>query len=363
MIYNDFYGPRNNNITVRDEVTRRYIRPEHVQRIEDHFRNVTSLHFFSVRPAGLDTLDKLAMGAAPKPHSILEKSIKADEYDFLYYLWHDPTNEALAPYEQEAKNTLYGLVPYRNDFEFEFSKSGRQEKGKIRYIGGLYLSSAGERHFRECPGFQINQDKHNRAYVVFDASLDLLDWVHQIRDSAGPNENFAQWFVTGDYDLHDLVEQVGSSIAPYVSDSGDEATALTQLGNIISGKIAGGPVRSFRPEEWSLIQHGPQYNYVAHTFDKERETEIVGKVADLSLDIALYDGHSWTIIQNNPNSKNAFENQSAELKTYYTSHNAILKWTWDRSNPAAEAYITDISGKNLADLVREQIRKALIQRA
>ena len=356
MIYKDFYGARTNNVTVRNEVIRRYMRPEHVKRIEDHFRKVTSLHFFSVRPAGVDTLNKLGQGAAPKPHSILEKSIKTGEYDFLYYLWHNPANQDLAVYEQEAKDTLSGLVPYREDFSFTYEEDGKQKNGKVRVIRGLYLSSVGQTHFQSLPAFSVSQDKKNRAYVVFDTSTDLLDWVHQIRSTAGPQENFATWFITGDYDLHDLVEQVGSSINPFVSDSGDEATALSQLGNILAGKIAGSPVLTFTPDEWSLIQHGPQYNYIANTFDKEKEHEIVGKVADLSLEIALYDGKDWVIIENDPNDKNAFDKQSGELKNYYEDHHAKLKWTWDRSNPSAENYIKNISGKKLADIIRSQMK-------
>lgn len=353
MIYKDFYGPRANNIRVRDEVARRYMRPEHVGRIEAHFRNVTSLHFFSVRPAGVDTLNKLGRGAAPKPHSILEKSIKKDEYDFLYYLWHDPANRTAAAYEQEAREALCGLVPYREDFSFTYEEDGTKKTGTVKVIRGLYLSSVGERHFRDFP---VLKDGKKRAYLVFDGSIDLLDWVHQILETAGSGENFETWFITGDYDLHDLVEKVGSSINPFVSESGDEATALLQLGNIIAGKIAGSPVRKFIPDEWSLIQHGSQYNYIAHTFDKEKECEIVGKVADLSLEIALYDGNEWIIIENDPNDPGAFDKQSGELKKYYEDHHAKLKWTWDRSNPDAVKYIAHISGKKLADIVRSQMR-------
>lgn len=356
MIYKNFYGQRANNIRVRDEVARRYMRPEHIGRIENHFRKVTSLHFFSVRPAGMDTLAKLGQGAAPKPHSILEKSIKAGEYDFLYYLYHDPANRALAAYEQQAREALCGLVAYREDFSFTYEEGGAEKTGMVKVIRGLYLSSAGERHFAGLPAFTVSRDGKNRAYVVFNGSIDLLDWVHQILGTAGSGEHFETWFVTGDYDLHDLVEQVGSSVNPYVSDSGDEATALLQLGNIIAGKPAGGTVTTFTPDEMSLIQHGPQYNYIAHTFDKEKELEIVGKVADLSLEIALYDGKDWVIIENDPNDRAAFDKQSGELKQYYEDHHAKLKWTWDRSNPDAEKYITHISGKKLADIVRSQMK-------
>lgn len=355
MIYKDFYGQRANNIRVRDEVARRYMRPEHIGRIENHFRKVTSLHFFSVRPAGVDTLNKLGRGAAPKPHSILEKSIKGEEYDFLYYLYHDSANKELAAYEQQAREALCGLVAHREDFSFIYEEDGKQKTGTVRIIRGLYLSSAGERHFVGLPAFSVSRDRKNRAYVVFDGSIDLLDWVHQVLATADSGENFETWFVTGDYDLHDLVEQVGSGVNPYVSDSGDEATALLQLGNIIAGKSAGSPVLTFTPDEMSLIQHGPQYNYIAHTFDKEKNHEIVEKVADLSLEIALYDGKDWVIIENDPSDTEAFKKQSRELKSYYDDHHAKLKWTWDRSNPDAKKYITHISGKKLADIVRSQM--------
>ena len=344
-------------IPVRNEVTNRYLLPEHADRIEAGFKAVKDLCFFSVRPAGVDTLQKLKMGAAPKPHSILEKSIKDTEYDFLYDLWYNPADQKDA--RQNIKNALCGLVPFRKDFTFKYNEHGVEKTECVRIIRGLFLSKAGESHFSRLGGkFKTSVDKNKRAYAEFNAETGLFEWVQSILDTCRTPDEYAKWFVTGDYDLHDLVQHNGSYTNTYISGSGDEATALTQLSDVFAGRKPAGITTKFDPEEKSVIQHGAQYNYIAHTFSKEKNTEIVKKVADLSLEIALYDGKTWTIIENDPTRKDAYEKQSKELKSYYYDHyNAILKWDWDKCNPKADDYLRAIENKTLMDYIRTTIRK------
>ena len=179
----------------------------------------------------------------------------------------------------------------------------------------------------------------------------------KISELCGENENYNRWFVTGDYDLHDLVENVASYHGPYVSSSNDEKTALIQLNEALMKGAGEEKNKQYNIDEFSVIQHGAQYNYIAHIFANEPRQLIVESVANYALDIALYDGKVWTIIKNTPEKgitkegmKELYKKQSKNLFDYYKAHCTNLKWSWDRMDDKAEAYIESISNKSLENL-------------
>lgn len=99
---------------VRERVKASYILSRDIAAIESVAKRENVI--LSFREAGEATLAKLQAGAAPKPHSIGDKSMKKKEFE--------KAGESDSPFVP----LLSGLVPYRNKEEIE----------------GLYLSSKGK---------------------------------------------------------------------------------------------------------------------------------------------------------------------------------------------------------------------------
>lgn len=299
----------------RERVEKEFISSGHIDAVERAICATNTI--VSFRAAGEATLERIRAGAAPKPHVILDKSLKAQEFG--------------EPVEQngtvgQMRNALAGLVPYREG----------------NAIKGLHLSSLGVTYFEsESLGFEIGQIKESgRKYLVCDptcAKDPFVKWLLE-KLSEAPDFRYTQWFVTGDYDLHDMALKISQG-APVPSDSYDEARILKALSEGIMRREYSGPAGRYLPDEFSPIQHGPQYNYIAHMKSMEADRSIVPKVADLDLRIALFDGREWTILEANERSQ-----QAQKLQEYYESHGLKLKWIWQDTAEARE-YMDAIATK------------------
>ena len=240
--------------------------------------------------------------------------------------------------------TLAGLVPYR-------------KKNKIE---GLHLSSKGTEFFQDPEKkmfhSKVIDENKDRMYLECDPTSAGDPFVKWLSDNltSDPQFEYAPWFVTGDYDLHDMVLKTAQG-APVPSDSPDEARILTRLSDEAMARPRGDVQFKFVPDEFSPIQHGPQYNYVAHMMDKEQGAPIVSKVADLDLKVALFDGEEWTILDRSmPENLQGLSEQRVEeirqerrakqakaLEAYYKKHGLKLKWTW-RDTSEANEYIEQL---------------------
>lgn len=318
-------------VKTRAAVMREFISEGHIAAIERAIRSTNAI--VSFRAAGEATLKQIAAGAAPKPHAILDKSLKAGDFPKA------GTVNGISC--GQMKDALAGLVPYR----------------EVGVIKGLHLSSLGVKYFRDevrsfniekipntgqvsSGGHQRERAGHSeRSYLVcnpLSAEDPFVKWLME-KLSSNPGFRYAQWFVTGDYDLHDMALMV-SQRAPVPSDSGDEARILTRLSDAIAGKEHSHLTGSFQPEEFSPIQHGPQYNYIAHMKNMEADRPIAPNVADLDLKIALYDGREWMILEQGQTEQEPRSLQADRLQRYYEEHGLKLKWIW-RNTSEAERYM------------------------
>lgn len=290
---------------IEKKIAKEYLCERHMKNIEKTFRDRNVILGF--RKSKEATLRNLSNGAAAKPHSILSKSIKDTDIE---------------------KNTLcsavLGLVPYRNKYDD---------------IKGLYLSSIGYQKFTD----ENNQNNtainiemiENKPVLMFTEESKKDELMKKLNNLlVADNKDFYSRFITGDYDLHDLV--MNRAIAP--SESYDEASALFELSKCVDAEHKGQFVNGkYVPHEFNPIQHGPQYNYIAHMLTKERDKYIVETVAGISNEIALYDGKEWTLFEN----ENA-DTQSKLLNEYYEKHGLKMKWTW-YSDKKAQDFIKNLN--------------------
>lgn len=317
----------------KNRVMTEFISPKHIDALEEGIRSTNTIIGF--RAAGAATLARMGAGAAPKPHTILDKSLKAGEFGAV----DEGSNDAAS----KMIEALEGLVPYR-------------EGGQIK---GLHLSTKGANFFGTPEMKNFNQNvieiqKNGRKYLACDPTSTgdpFVQWLLSNLES-DPQFEYAKYFVTGDYDLHDMILKTAQG-APVPSDSPDEGRILTRLSDSVMGRPRRAVQFHFAPDEFSPIQHGPQYNYIAHMMDKEKGAPIVKKVADLDLKVALFDGREWTILDHSmPGDLQGLDEsqvekirrekraeQSRALKDYYDAHGLKLKWTWS-DLPEAQKYLS-----------------------
>lgn len=316
-------------LTPRELVMKEFISPMDIEAIERAIRSTNTIIGF--RAAGPATLRRLEAGAAPKPHVILDKSLKARDFE--------ASEEEPDTIRDLMIQHLEGFVPYK-------------EEGKIM---GLHLSSMGVAFFKGVKEFHDKvkeitgiEDRYYLECKPTSASDKFVQWLLRELDS-NSKLNYASWFVTGDYDMHDMILKT-SQPAPVPSDSYDEKRIRTKLNEAMQAGSGSRKRQAPLSEELSRIQHGPQYSYIAHMKDREKGKPIVEKVADLDLRVALYDGKEWTILDHSlpENLQSGSEGermrermrarQAEALEGYYGSHGAHLKWSW-RDTPDAIAYI------------------------
>lgn len=222
-------------------------------------------HFaISFRRAGRYTVDKLQRGAAAKGHHILEKSIKEKSID----------SPSLFPFIPQE---LRGLVGYWD--------SGTGKKTGIMKLKGLYLSRAGMERLN------IKRRKGSQAVLLKvllrktgyrqDQAEDYLPegLPEEITDKEREQLKRLYWlarmirqddradrtgelqkpftyadFVTGDYDMHDLVYIAPEKMVRSVASHPDFA--------VMKGLNAAMNGGRYKPRsEYDRIQHGAQSNY------------------------------------------------------------------------------------------------------
>lgn len=192
--------------------------------------------------------------------------------------------------------------------------------------------------------FQVVDVGEGKSYFQCKPILSSDSFVKWLMENKEAHPEYATWFVTGDYDIHDMISRM-SHVHPIPSDSSEEAVILTRLSDEIIGRERKHLPREFEAEEFSPIQHGPQYNYPAHMLDSERGTPMSPIVTDIDYSIALFDGIRWEIIatpeldsksgmSEEERKKKRRAEQAQKLEAYYKSHAAKLKVTWRDTDEA-----------------------------
>ncbi|MDE6661892.1 MAG: hypothetical protein K2K46_00985 [Lachnospiraceae bacterium] len=327
------YISETSNIT-SDDIKKEYIAPVHYTNLMKyliHSINSSQASFpyiVSFRKTGSYSVLMLEAGAAAKPHSILDKTIKEGSI----------TDE-----EKNCKALLllYGLVAYREEIDGK----------RVGPIIGLYKSDSKDtnnifrREGRTLPEFVsavtgIGLDDL-AALDTMDKKVILTEMAKDKSESKFSAKHYAQKYIAGDYDIHDLLDKV-TQVHPVPSDSLEEFRALNDLNAIMTKrKLYSGNETQFIMDTYYPIQHGSQYNYIAHMLDKERSKEIVMAVAQASFPILMLnivqDKIEWLEIKT-----------LEDLKNYYDRHYAHIKSTW---NPDFAEYVAKRQSKSIAEFI------------
>ncbi len=326
------------------EIKKKFVTEKHFEALSKAVINVPGKANFdkqniivSFREAGEDAVRMLNAGAGAKPHAILDKSIKLDRLkeDF-------PEKEICRIGNLEC---IYGLVPFPVD------------KRENLNIGGLYLTCKGVQYFEtnSNKAYQIRENPENKRKYL-SVENDLQSFIDSIAVDAAtkkrrPETEYAKWFITGDYDIHDLVCLTGQR-HPVPSDSWEEAEFMTILNDAMTGnhkwadkneerKRCGDGIKKFEPDEYDPIQHGPQYNYITFTYVNEQKKKIVEKVARISVPVAVLDKNGWSIIR-----------EASELVKYYEANSIKVKDLW-KLTPEGENYLKARVNKSFEEYMRE----------
>lgn len=308
------------------EVEKRFILGKHRMGLEQVMNEYNMVVAF--RAAGVYTLEKLDHGAAAKPHTILDKSIKpaemglADDFPTLSLADADKSLVLREPL-RTARRFLCGLVGYRND---------------LGQVTGVYLSQVGqasEQFEKKVP------NKNGAVYALFDTTEALVQCISEILAEEDKPLSCAGNFVTGDYDLHEIQLLKEERLSHIKADSVEEALylqllSLGSMGWYVSGQTY---VPRFSPDEKSPIQHGAQDNYLEHMILSERNEKLIPKVLIPDTDLAVYRGDiegngEWTVFDNRVDSNREYHEliaimaQVRGMKEYYRNIHGELPTHW-----------------------------------
>lgn len=218
--------------------------------------------YITFRPAGQTTLDCLRRGAAAKPHSILDKTIKeAGEI------------QGAAPANFPASCEKFSIGSYR-DFFVGFV--GYRENGQLK---GVYLSSRGEKVMKT-QQMPIKSVGRHSVLLLEESKDQLGPWIRsQFGDSQKKTEyHIFSCFYTGDYDVHDLLQ------LKYKVPSGRDGDFIQSLQKELLAKrdqdFADCKAADEVREEYQRVQHGAQANYIAQMINDNLELITKGKLSE-----------------------------------------------------------------------------------
>lgn len=239
----------------------------------------------SFRAAGEATLECLKKGAAAKPHSILEKTVKWDR---------TKTNgEVIDHYLNYFKN----FIKDKNIF---LGLVGHWENNKPE---GLYLTSKGEEKICKAGGMETKDIGDHKVLLLNESGEKLTQWInnvyanHKEEEEAAAEYDVFSCFYTGDYDIHDML-QAGKKVV-----TGLDNDLLKDLKNDFINKRRknfGHYITQEKETEYQRVQHGPQSNYIAQmiddnlklvkkgVFDQWHVSYICSEVAKISAPVYMY---------------------------------------------------------------------------
>lgn len=315
-----------------EKIKKEYIAERHYENLktwlEHTFASSQSSfpYIVSFRHTGEYSTMMLHAGAAAKPHAILKKTIKEG-----------------AMTAEEAKyrplTLLYGLTAHRiNDDTDIIGMYSVAENGRSYEIIARNGGESLPEFISRITGF--SQEKV-RALEMMDREAILA----MMRDKSSEYYagRYAATYVAGDYDLHDLLG-LYPQIHPIPSDSDEEFQAMNDLNAIfMTGKkydLSHG--RLFVQKPYYPVQHGPQYNYIAHMFSQEPKKTLLRKVAAADFPVAVLNVRSGEIIWTEIDCME-------DLQNYYETNYAVMKNSWKDDFPG---YITARAGKSFEAYIK-----------
>lgn len=315
-----------------EKIKREYIAERHYANLKNYLLHTFDSpqssfpYIVSFRHTGEYSVMMLEAGAAAKPHTILEKTIKEDTMT---------AEEAAYP----PLTLLYGLTAHREAPGTE--------------IRGLYaVTSDGKSYGRvdreageTLPSFIARMTGFTEEQVRALEGVEKAEILKKMKEEGGGYcaKRYAGRYVAGDYDLHDLLAFM-TQIHPIPSDSAEEFRAMNELNSIfMTGRMDSFPKKdSLIRNPYYPVQHGPQYNYVAHMYNKEPEEPVKEKVAFADFPVAVLNVRSgeivWTEIDN-----------IGDLQRYYEANYAVMKSSWKDDFPG---YISARAGISFEEYMK-----------
>lgn len=314
-----------------EKITKEYIAKKHFEGWKKFFKEkskssqISFPYVVGFRYTGEHSVRMLNAGAGAKPHTVLEKTIKAGT------ITSKEKNEKLLA-------LLYGLV------------AKRDAAGEIE---GIYYADPTQGVFKRGKNVQL-RDFIQAVTRISSGEMKRLDSmtpekIFEEMDKPG-SLNYASEYLSGDYDLHDLISKI-SQTAPIPSDSNDEARALNTLNQIMMGLE--------RQTQWTFVhnpyypvQHGPQYNYIAHMYAEEptkKLAESVAKAAFPVLMLNVRDGREdWKEITDLEGLKAYYESLGITVKNSWTDPLYIAK----RQDKSFEQFMSEQHTESFGDYLR-----------
>ncbi|MCD7990826.1 MAG: hypothetical protein LUK37_03190 [Clostridia bacterium] len=203
---------------------------------------------------------------------------------------------------------------------------------------GLYLSRLGyekiqlnPNHSRQCTKICDPKGVEHDVLLLKGSMPVILELKKEQGDT------FPRLFYTGDYDMHDLVQTIGSGRSIIPSDSPDEKRIINQMNCAIFNALKTDVSESYNKvrydsmaltinhenrdeQEYQMIRHGAQVSYLAHMLAEERSEAIIYTIADKTHneEIAAYSKNDgWVLLD-----------PVTELNSWYEKNGVKLKMTW-----------------------------------
>lgn len=256
----------------------------------------------SIRQTGSSSLARLRQGAATKPHTILDKSLKAKTAPLLA--------ESMDIDDRNVNNLLRKVLkalhlPLEIEGHVPHWNMDTELGSFVNGIDGFYLTEEGIRYCR--------QDKQLRKGII-DNYLKLQGCRQLIRK----NKNWHQFFITGDYDVHDIAsfskfnrnnQIVQDRFYPRIPKATD-----------IHSPVKAGDTGMLRDlneemgygESQRRFQHGAQVNYIYFAQDMGENINEVLMYPDFP--VALCDRGRWSIVKDEQQLQNWYD----EVRLVYT---------------------------------------------
>lgn len=319
----------------REKVKNIYVMEEHMPVIEQFCK--TNRCRISFREAGDKTVERLRAGYPCKGHDVAEKSIKEKTIKKTKSVTVDGTTITKAPGDPDIRQRLEpfsGMIGHWNQ-----GADG---------VEGIYISAyARNANVSTAPPAwktALTEIKEKAKNGVVPLTSNLLTAM-----TADPG-NAWRYFLTGDYDLHDLFILEGGRWITCSLDKEKELlnSLANQLERIHNPHKADGShyKPKDRDDEFSCIRHGAQINYCLHMVLEEPKNSLVYVVVIADHNVAFCDEDGkWTVCDSQKtDEKEAQKERRDKYVKWYETRSLKIKSTFD-GNPTV---ILDLMSRNIS---------------
>lgn len=353
--------------------TEGYLLKEDAKSIEDYVKKNHVM--VSFRNAGSATLRQLKRGAATKGHDILDKTIKGKSLGIATSAVE--TDEDVAKLNAALLSAM-GVSAEEPQAPDGLSRHVWEKLGglvaswKGNVPQALYLSKAGCNFIPKshpCRTDIIDSSGKSHPGFLLKKPLSYISALIEQHGDIG----FYRFFYTGDYDMHDLARTTGAGRSIIPSESEEEKCFINEMNYAIYKALSDnksvppyngircasmeiindrmepmdpmdpmkqidlGAWKKQKYQEYRMIRHGAQVNYLGHMSAVEPIGGIVYIVADLT--------HNEKIAACSPNGGWELLDPVTELNNWYIKNHVKLKNTWKNATELKQIIARSIANK------------------